>query len=145
MTPRERYDRYFLPKFLPDDETGCWDWLAAKTKAGYGVFGVDGHRTTSAHRFAYEVLAGPIPDGYEVDHICSNRACVNPAHLEPVTHTHNIWRKTGCSETHCSKGHELTGDNLRLYVRPNGGVWRRCRECRRQWSRARYHNLDMQQ
>ena len=68
----------------------CWIWEAAKVR-GYGAIRVKG-RTTYAHRFAYEQLVGPIPDGLELDHLCRIPACCNPAHLEPVTHAENVRR-----------------------------------------------------
>ncbi len=80
------------------DKTGdCWEWLGTKTCAGYGIvtFVRDGRKTTStAHRWAYEALVGPIPDGLTLDHVvCANTSCVNPAHLEPVTRAENTRRQ----------------------------------------------------
>lgn len=69
--------------------TGCWRWLGHCLSSGYGRVGARG---ILAHRLAYEELVGPIPDGLEIDHLCRNRGCVNPAHLEPVTHVENLRR-----------------------------------------------------
>ena len=98
---------------------------------GYGQFW-DGTRLVRAHRFAYEQIVGPIPDGLQLDHLCRVRSCVNPAHLEPVTCQVNLLRGTGASarnaiKTHCPQGHAY-GD-FNTYIRPEG--WRRCRECHR--------------
>jgi hypothetical protein len=67
-----------------DASTDCWTWTGAKTSTGYGSFGYQG-RTWSTHRLAYELLVGPIPDGLTIDHLCRNKPCCNPSHLEPVT------------------------------------------------------------
>lgn len=69
----------------------CWDWLGAANSDGYPVLW-DGKRLTYAHRIAYEMVIGPVPEGFDVDHTCFNRRCVNPAHLEAVTHLVNVRR-----------------------------------------------------
>lgn len=87
-----------------------------------------------AHRYAYESIVGPIPNGMVLDHVkqrCGNRACVNPAHLEPVTNRVNILRGSGITalnarKTHCPKGHEYTDANT---IRGKDRV-RKCRSCR---------------
>lgn len=70
---------------------GCWEWVAARTRDGYGRYWVNPSHVL-AHRWAYEKLTGPIPTGLESDHLCRNRACVNPAHIEPVTRRENLLR-----------------------------------------------------
>lgn len=132
-TPKER----FWPKVnkhgpIPDyrPELGpCWVWTAAMATGGYGAFGV-GRRKVYAHRFAYELLVGPIPEGLEIDHLCRVRACVNPTHLEAVTHRENDIRGFGASgiharKTHCFRGHPFDENNT--YKRANGK--RVCRTC----------------
>ena len=111
--------------------TDCWEWTAAIV-GGYGYFRFNG-RWVRAHRFAYELTYGAIPDGFEIDHQCRNRACVNPSHLEVVTCKTNILRGLGVAaqlakKTHCTKGHPY--DLFNTYIYPNGT--RDCRECRRQ-------------
>jgi len=108
----------------------CWLWTASTQGRGYGAMW-NGERMILAHRWAYQSLVGPIPEGLELDHLCRVRNCVNPAHLEPVTRKENILRGESdpakrARQTHCKRGHLLSGDNLYV-VPPNG--YRRCREC----------------
>jgi hypothetical protein len=107
---------------------GCWEWTAARHN-GHGFFNVGG-RTTTAHRVSYEQIVGPIPDGLQLDHLCRNRGCVNPMHLEPVTCGENLARgetinAINAAKTHCPQGHPYSGENLK--ITPQG--FRECKEC----------------
>jgi hypothetical protein len=129
-TPLER----FVSKIDQDDGSGCWLWTAGISPAGYAQFRYDGKKQ-NAHRFSYEVFNGPIPEGTHIDHLCRVRHCVNPAHLEAVTCHENIMRGEGVAainskKTHCPKGHELTGANLRAKNNE-----RRCLACHRDYHR----------
>ncbi len=123
-------EQRFWPKVEKSD--GCWIWLASKDRCGYGRFNVTWHPTMRAHRFAYELLVGPVPYGMQLDHLCRNPSCVNPAHLEPVTSRENTLRGEGraarqARQTHCKRGHQFTPENT--YVCPKGH--RYCRHCKR--------------
>lgn len=110
--------------------TPCMPWPGV-IECGYGTLRVRG-KTTYAHRAIYENVNGPVPDGMVLDHLCRNRDCVNPDHLEPVTNKENILRGVSpaainARKTHCVRGHALTGENL--FINSNGR--RVCRTCAR--------------
>jgi hypothetical protein len=110
----------------------CWLWRAT-TRHGYGRFYVDG-RLLNAHRWAYEYLVGPIPDGLDLDHLCRVRRCVNPTHLEPTTRRENVLRGTGAGARHAAKTHGVWGhpfDAQNTDATPRKWGRRRCRACRR--------------
>lgn len=108
--PRIPIAERFWPKVTLSE--GCWEWTGALSIGGYGVIPAR-PCAIYAHRCAYQLLVGPVPDGLELDHLCRNRKCVNPAHLEPVTHRENVLRGLrGRMVTHCPHGHEYTPDNL---------------------------------
>ena len=118
-----------------DKSTDCWMWIAAKNDRGYGQFTsrMEPHNTIYAHRVAYELQHGSIPEGLELDHLCRHPACVNPDHLEAVSHVVNCRRGSRPMQTHCKHGHEFTPENT--YVKPNGH--RFCKECKRTRDRDR--------
>ena len=123
----------FLTKVAKGD--GCWEWTGCRTRKGYGQFHShmeQGHRVQiGAHRWAYEHWVDPIPEGLQIDHLCRNRSCVRPDHLEAVTCRENLSRGNGLAafntlKTHCLAGHPY--DEANTYVRPDGS--RECRACK---------------
>lgn len=102
----------------------CWIWTASRRPTGYGTFGVSHGTCVSAHRYSY-ALHNAIAANLEIDHLCRVRACVNPAHLEAVTHTENVRRSEPASKSHCLRGHERTVANT--LVAKSGK--RACRIC----------------
>jgi hypothetical protein len=114
---------------------GCWMWTS--TVAGrYGQIRYKG-RQYPAHRFMYEMMIGPIPDGLQLDHLCRNNLCVRPDHLEPVTCRENLRRGENSNrrKTHCPQGHEYTLENTEMNQHS-----RRCKECRREHRRRRHES-----
>lgn len=125
-------------KFIsPEPTSGCWLWFGTIRKNGYGAFGagrLNSHKMVLAHRYAFTAYVGPIPDDRELDHLCRNRACVNPQHLEPVSHRENTLRGDSVAgravrRNRCPAGHE--------YDAREGGA-RRCTTCHKASKRASY-------
>lgn len=118
------------------DKSGeCWIWTAA-IRNGYGAFSITSGHSVIAHRFSWEASGKTIPEGLVLDHLCRNRACVNPDHLEPVSHWENIRRGISFSaknarKTHCKNGHEFTVENT-IPTKNRFGTGRRCRVCNRE-------------
>lgn len=111
-----------------DQFDGCWGWTGTVNAFGYATLRIGDRGAALAHRYAYELLVGPIPDGLVIDHLCRVRSCVNPAHLEPVTPQENQRRGLlGVLKTHCRNGHEYTLENT--YTRQDGRT--ECRTCMR--------------
>lgn len=129
----------FWPKVQVGGPAECWKWMGARTKNGYGYFHVDRRRRHGAHRIAYELMVGPISESLTIDHLCRNRSCVNPEHLEPIPLRENILRGSGFSarnakKTHCKWGHRF--DDINTYLDRNG--WRMCKICRQRRKRKLY-------
>lgn len=151
---RERYarlrterqsDRVAAPRTKPtgvpyldshiDMADDCWEWRGYVNPNGYGVARIGGH-SRQAHRAVYATINGEVPDYLVLDHLCRNRRCVNPDHLEPVTSKTNILRGEGAAavnarKTHCVNGHALSEENL-----VPGVTWRQCRVCARRYARV---------
>ena len=126
-------DRLLSKVVIAND--GCWEWTGAG--GSYGSTR-NGDRTQVAHRAFYEEFVGPIPVGLTLDHLCRNRRCVRPGHLEPVTNKVNVLRGEGptavnARKTHCIHGHEFTPENTYLY-----STGRQCRACAIERSRRSY-------
>lgn len=139
---KARKDRYFRVAFERakkrliketdrTNENGCWVWQGSVDSGGYGNLHLGGSH--SSHVVAYRLCVGEIPKGMELDHLCRNRRCCNPVHLEPVTKKINVLRGEGpCAKnarkTHCKHGHEFTPENTRVYENCKGWA-RQCIEC----------------
>lgn len=111
----------------------CWEWTGHRSRTGYGAIAMPRREgktnIAKAHRVSYELFVGPIPDGLVIDHLCRNRACVRPDHMEPVTAGVNALRgdtvtAANSAKTHCERGHPFDDANtIRI------GRTRRCRTC----------------
>lgn len=131
-------------KYEPEPMSGCWLWTGAVNgRYGYIAVKVGGQiKQKKAHRVTYEAFRGPIPAGTEIDHLCRNRFCVNPYHLEAVPHRVNVLRgespmAKNAAKTHCPRGHEYTEDNV--YRRGPDNRHRYCRTCHNAKCLRRYY------
>lgn len=128
----------FMAKVSPEPNSGCWFWTGYVNHQNYGRF-YNGKKSVLAHRWAYEHFVGSIPDSRELDHLCRIPCCVNPDHLDPVSHRQNILRGNGAcarnaKKTHCPKGHPYSGSNLYLSRTRRERI---CRRCLKDRNRAR--------
>lgn len=128
-----------LPEKRPDLGP-CWVWTGSRNQSGYGNFAVHQADVWKAHRFSYLLAHGELRGDLEVDHLCRNRGCVNPRHLEEVTHLENTLQSgnptaLNAAKTHCLRGHEFNQENTAILVRKDGSLRRWCRAC----GRIRWH------
>jgi len=123
----------------------CWEWLGSRDGWGYGAFFADG-RYIGAHRYAYQLRRGDIPKGLTLDHLCRNKGCVNPDHLEPVTLRENVLRSENSASVNAKKVVCIHGHSDWLpRPSPPGRVWRYCRTCGNNRQRSRYQDKRISQ
>ena len=134
----------FLKYVIPEPNSGCWLWVGRLQNMGYGIFSIwsQAQRQILAHRVMYLHAGREIPEGHELDHLCATPSCVNPDHLQPVTHRENCRRGDGFSgknakKTHCPKGHPYDMGNT--YHPPSRPYGRKCNECNRIRATAHYY------
>jgi hypothetical protein len=123
--------RGLVERHRSENPEGCWNWSGYLNKDGYGTTRWYG-RMVKSHRASYEIAHGPIPEGLQIDHLCLNKACFNPKHLEAVTQTENMRRRWALftPET-CLHGHPWTPENTKYIRSTTGGKARWCRQCGR--------------
>lgn len=135
--PRTLDERFWEKVAVTD---GCWEWTASRQANGYGQFWRGGGVKIVAHRLAWELTNGPVPDGMQLDHLCRNRGCCNPSHLEVVTPRENTLRSPinpaaiNARKTHCPAGHPFD-------ARTKNGR-RMCLRCRRAYANERARRMN---
>lgn len=136
MEKRKTSVERFEEKYFPEPNTGCWLWTGAINGSGYGQLFMNG-RLMQAHEFSYSMKNGPVADGLELDHLCRTRLCVNPDHVEPVSHHENMLRRAA-TVTHCKYGHPYVEGSFFLKKRKNRpGIARRCKQCHNRMEREK--------
>lgn len=129
----EQEERFWSHVDWSDDLDACWEWNAYRDGKGYGRVQYAGCPDRLAHRVAYKLLVGDIPEGMTLDHECENTSCANPCHVSVKTSLDNYMLSSKIGLATCKHGHQLTPDNV--YVYPSNGR-RECRTCAREYKRA---------
>ena len=127
-----------IKKYIQDrilvSNTGCWEWTKSLTHNGYAQATIK-NKNWKIHRLSYEIYKGEIPIGLCIDHLCENRKCINPDHLEAVTQKENVFRSNktlagiNLRKTVCKNGHLFSGKNLKIYTKLDGRKMRICKTC----------------
>lgn len=136
--------RFYKYVEFPQSSEGCWQWMGTKDQDGYGLFWLNGSRKR-AHRVSYEWMKGLIPEELELDHLCKNPSCVNPNHLESVSHQENCKRGEGGKKTgeknkqkmNCPKGHPYNKENTYVRFSSKRNSCRICRTCSKERMRQK--------
>jgi len=139
IDPIDRFENLYEE----NPETACWEWTACKNEDGYGLF-FNGETIVRAHVWGYEYHRDEVPREMELDHLCRSRSCVNPRHLEIVTHKENMFRARDKSRrSHCKKGHEFSPENVYVYNIKGriDRIDRRCRTCMKEYQRDYYFKV----
>lgn len=144
MPAFEPVEQRFYKFISPEPNTGCWLWTGTRVD-GYGVIATAKRKSVKAHRLSFEMLKGPLLDGLLIDHMCRNRACVNPEHLRQVDRrTNNLENSMGQSAINaqkimCNHGHTYTEENTKIYLKEDGSIKKReCIACAKRRNMARY-------
>lgn len=119
---------YLFSNKVSISSDGCWNWTASTHRHGYGFFGFN-KKVQLSHRVSYQIFLGEIKEGLVLDHLCRNKRCVNPDHLDPVSQKVNMQRGIHATKKYCKNGHEFSAQNTKLYIRKPNNINRICLTC----------------
>lgn len=119
---------FYSDKILPEPNSGCWFWMGGLSERDYGVIYLERGRSIRAHRIAYEMTRGPIPEGLVIDHLCRVHCCVNPDHLEAVTQGENVRRGEAMTRRGRCRDPEVARESRRRYRQSPAGMAAKRRE-----------------